>query len=278
MKNLFVNSRPNNFPTRYLFFWIGVAALATGQDAWFAFFKNTSFYWSESLLYKLYWLLFIPQSLLVIDLVKKWSVPRVLHLNTFKHLLMAVAASLAQIVVFSGLVAYLSDSFLDYTFQFSDVLRESLADNFTIGILMYYLILFVVKHISSDDTGVGIETNSRRISAESTNYRSVFLIKEGTRTVQIAADSLDWIGTEDSYSVLHRADKKWLVSDSLNQLEKQLDPQKFVRTHRAYIVNIARVQQVNSRRTGDYDVQLQNGKKLRLSRHYLSKARGLLLR
>jgi hypothetical protein len=39
-----------------------VAALAIGQDALCAFLTITSFYWSESLLYKVYLLLFIPMT------------------------------------------------------------------------------------------------------------------------------------------------------------------------------------------------------------------------
>lgn len=277
MKYLILNSRLFDFRTRHLVLWLGVAALATGQDAWFAFFKNTSFYWSESLLYKLYWLLFIPQMALISYLVKKWPVTQFIHYNTGKHLLIASAMSLIQIAAFSGLVALLSGSLLGYTFQFNGVFRESLADNFAIGLSMYGLMLFMIKPVSIKNQGLETVAKAHQFGAKTIDYKNVFLVKKGTKTIRVAADSLDWIGTEDSYSVLHRADQKWLVSDSLNQLEKQLDPQKFVRTHRACIVNVARVQQVISRRTGDYDVRLQDGRKLRLSRHYLSKAKEVLL-
>lgn len=108
-------------------------------------------------------------------------------------------------------------------------------------------------------------------------YLSALLVKDGAKTVRLEADSLDWIGSEDSYTVLHGVEGKWLYSESLTRLEKQLNPEDFVRIHRSCIVNIHRVQKVTSRLTGDYDVQLLDGTMLRLSRHYVRKVKGRLL-
>lgn len=259
--------------------WLGVGLLAIGQDAWFAFLKDTSFYWGESLLYKVYWLLFIPQTLLVAYLTNKWPIQSRFLKNGWKHFAASFLSSLAQVLVFSGLVAGLSQPLLGYAFRFKGVLQKSLAEDFFTGILMYGLLLLVFNRFSENNEGL-----NKRVAAENlpkqqakTTYLAALLVKEGAKTLRIQADSLDWIGSEDSYTVLHRAEGKWLYSESLTKLEKQLNPEDFVRIHRSSIVNVHRVRKVTSRLTGDYDVQLTNGTMLRLSRHYAHKVKGRLL-
>lgn len=258
--------------------WIAVSFLAIGQDAWFAFLKDTSFYWGESLLYKIYWLLFIPQTLLVADLANRWPIQSSFLNNGGKHLVASFLSSLAQVLVFSGLVAGLSRPLLGYAFRFEGVLRKALAEDFFTGILMYGLLLLVFYRFSG--TNKGLEKGRADIlpkTKASPEYLTALLVKDGAKTLRIQANSLDWIGSEDSYTVLHRAEGKWLYSESLTELEKRLNPEDFVRIHRSSIVNIQRVQKVTSRLTGDYDLQLLDGTMLRLSRHYVRKVKGRLL-
>lgn len=204
--------------------WLGVGLLAIGQDAWFAFLKGTSFYWGESLLYKIYWILFIPQTVLVAFLADKWPIQSRIFKNNWKHLLLAPLASLAQVLAFSGLVAGLSQPLLGYAFRFEGVLRKSLAEDFFTGILMYGLLLLVFNRFSEKNKGVEKrvaeplpETNA------APEYLTALLVKDGAKTLRIQTDTLDWIGSEDSYTVLHKAEGKWLYSESLTCLEKQLN-------------------------------------------------------
>lgn len=260
-------------------FWLGVAVLATGQDALFAVLKNTSFYWSESLLYKVYWLLFIPLTVIVSGVARQFPIKKVLSPNSLKHALLAVSTSLIQILVFSTLVAILSEIVLGYPFHFTGVLRKSLAEDFFTGVLMYGLLLmlahrFVEKKagpLPAEDIGKGKEENGEF------DFLGVLLIKDGTRTQNIPTESIDWIGSEDSYTVLHRGNQRWLYSESLSKMEERLNPADFIRIHRSCIVNRHRVQKITSRLTGDYDVSLADGTILRLSRHYVQKAKGRIL-
>ncbi len=263
-------------PRLYLYLWLAVALLATGQDAWFAFLKGTSFYWSESLLYKIYWLLFIPLTLLVAHLARKWPIQDSILKNGGRHLAAAFLSSLGQVLLFSGIVAGLSRVLLGHAFRFEGVLRKSLSEDFFIGILMYSLLLLIFNRFSERKQGKAAPEILPKQKALP-KFLTAFLIKDGARTTRIQADSLDWIGSEDSYTVLHGEGGKHLYSDSLTKLEKQLDPEDFVRIHRSCIVNIHRVQKVTSRLTGDYDVQMADGTILRLSRHYASRVKGRLL-
>lgn len=270
-------SRPT---TLHLYaFWLLVAALATGQDVLFALLKNTSFYWSESLLYKVYWLLFIPLTFFVGWVARRFAVKKILSRNFLIHALLAASTSVVQLIVFAASMAVLSEVLLGYPFPFTGVLRKSLAEDFFTGMLMYGLLLvvaqrFVVKTAEQlPDEALGDLIKSDQNST----YLSVLLVKDGAKTQRIPLATIDWIGSEDSYTVLHRGNQKWLYSESLAGLEKQLNPAEFVRIHRSCIVNVSRVRQVTSRLTGDYDVQLDNEVIVRLSRHYAQKAKGRLI-
>lgn len=270
-------SARRGMPRLYLLLWIFVALLATGQDAWFAFLKDTSFYWSESLLYKIYWLLFIPQTLLVAYLARRWPLQDSPLKNGVKHLAAAFLSSLGQVLLFSGMIAGLSGMLLGYAFRFEGVLQKSLSEDSFIGILMYGLLLLVFNRFSEKNSQLESATASLPKQKASSNYLTALLVKDGARTTRLKTDTLDWIGSEDSYTVLHQAGGKHLYSESLTKLEKQLNPEDFVRIHRSSIVNIHRVQKVTSRLTGDYDVELTDGTMLRLSRHYVRKVKGRLL-
>ncbi|GHB64346.1 LytR/AlgR family response regulator transcription factor [Persicitalea jodogahamensis] len=260
-------------------FWLSVAILATGQDALFAFLKDTSFYWSESLLYKIYWLLFIPLTVFISLVARRFPVKHLLLRNLLIHALLAILTSLFQILLFSALIAILSEVILGYPFYFQGVLRKSLSEDFFTGILMYSLLILLanrftekrINRLPSAGVVSGADKNGK------TTHLSIFLVKDGARTLRLATEKIDWIGSEDSYTVLHSAEGKWLYPESLTKLTEQLDLEKFLRIHRSCIVNIHRVKKVTSRLTGDYDVQLDDGTVLRMSRHYARKAKGVLI-
>lgn len=279
MKTEILSSRSGLFRPYLFAFWFVVATLATGQDALFAWLKDTSFYWSESLLYKVFWLLFIPQTFLVNLALKKWPTEKLISANSAKHLGLALLASVTQIVVFSLLMAVMSEALLGYSFPFMGVLRKSLAEDFLTGLLMYSLLLLLLNRNPQDGApnlpapGLG----SLKSEANDPDYLTVFLVREGSRSQRIPVEMIDWLGSEDSYTVLHRGDQKWLYSESLSRLEIQLNPADFIRIHRSCLVNVHRVRRVTSRLTGDYDVHLDSGKTVRLSRHYVQKAKGRLL-
>jgi two-component system, LytTR family, response regulator len=59
-----------------------------------------------------------------------------------------------------------------------------------------------------------------------------------------------------------------LLRRSLATLARELDPAAFVRIHRSTLVNLERVRAVRLNASGEYDVVLTDGTKLRLSRRF----------
>ena len=93
-----------------------------------------------------------------------------------------------------------------------------------------------------------------------------FLVRTRDRMVFVKADDIDWIEAADYYASLHAGGKAHLVRQTMAELEKQLDPEKFVRVHRSAIVNLDRVAELHPLFRGDGILVLHDGTRLRLSR------------
>ena len=79
---------------------------------------------------------------------------------------------------------------------------------------------------------------------------------------------IDWVEAADYYVCLHVGQKSHLLRQSMADLERELDSKIFCRIHRSAIVNLRRVRALEVDSAGEYEVVLENGKKLRLSRRF----------
>ena len=67
------------------------------------------------------------------------------------------------------------------------------------------------------------------------------VIKDGTRVHIIPVAKLDYVEAQDDYVSLHSGGKSYLKQQTISSLEAALDPSRFIRIHRSYIVNLERV-------------------------------------
>lgn len=75
-------------------------------------------------------------------------------------------------------------------------------------------------------------------------YTQRIVIRDGARIHIIAADQLDYAEAQDDYVALHSAGKTHLKQQTISSLEASLDPGRFVRVHRSYLVNLDRVSKI----------------------------------
>ena len=97
-------------------------------------------------------------------------------------------------------------------------------------------------------------------------YVQRFMIKSPSRITIVSAEEIYWIESTGDLVHLHTRDKKYIYRKTMVALEEELDPKQFIRVHRSAIVNIAKVKQLYPVSHGDFDIQLENEIKLRLSR------------
>ena len=67
------------------------------------------------------------------------------------------------------------------------------------------------------------------------------VVRDGTRVTLIPIAKLDYAEAQDDYVALATEGKKHLKQQTIASLEACLDPDRFVRVHRSYIVNFERV-------------------------------------
>jgi two-component system LytT family response regulator len=93
-------------------------------------------------------------------------------------------------------------------------------------------------------------------------------IKSAGQVSFVKVTDIDWIEAADYYACLHVGSKNHLLRRSMAELEEDLDPGVFCRVHRSSIVNLDRVRGLKLSADGEYDVLLEGGVRLRLSRRH----------
>ena len=95
-----------------------------------------------------------------------------------------------------------------------------------------------------------------------------FVIKNAGQLSFVKISEIDWIEAADYYACLHVGQKNHLLRRSMSELEEDLDPAMFCRVHRSSIVNLERVRGLKLSEDGEYEIVLENGARVRLSRRY----------
>lgn len=95
------------------------------------------------------------------------------------------------------------------------------------------------------------------------------IVKSSSRTKLVPVETIDWIEAAGNYARLHCAggEDRHLINRSLRELEETLDA-RFVRVHRSTIVNLDRITELRTENYRDYQIVLESGQTLRMSRTY----------
>jgi two-component system LytT family response regulator len=100
-------------------------------------------------------------------------------------------------------------------------------------------------------------------------------VRSGAAIVPITVDSVSWFEAWGDYVTAHVGKARHVMHLSLNHLESRLDPAKFVRIHRAHIVNLDHVRTFKSHGRGKITAELSDGVSLPVSRSRASSLRSL---
>ena len=117
-------------------------------------------------------------------------------------------------------------------------------------------------------TGGNGQGHTTTAPAAATSFASRILVKAEGRRFFVKSTEIDWIEADRNYVRLHVGKVTHTIRDRISHLEETLDPRLFARIHRSTIVNLNRVREMQQWFSGDYVVILEDGTRLRLSRHY----------
>lgn len=105
-------------------------------------------------------------------------------------------------------------------------------------------------------------------------YPEKILVQTGNRLITVAVSDILRIEAEGDYATLVTAKTHHLSNYGITALEAKLDPRQFIRVHRSDIINLHYVREIQ-KYPSSYDVILQNGDVVRVSRSYMDKIREL---
>ncbi len=103
-------------------------------------------------------------------------------------------------------------------------------------------------------------------TAEEGRIRDRIVVKDGTRVTVIPLGKLEYIQAQDDYVLLKTPEKGYLKQQTISDLEARLDPARFVRIHRSFLLPLDRLARVEQTDTERREAVLVNGTRLPVSR------------
>jgi two-component system LytT family response regulator len=92
------------------------------------------------------------------------------------------------------------------------------------------------------------------------------LVRDGPRVHVIPVDKIDYVQAQDDYVCFRSEGKDYLKEQTLSDTEASLDPKVFVRIHRSYVLNLARLVRVDQDERENRVAVLTDGRRLPVSR------------
>lgn len=92
------------------------------------------------------------------------------------------------------------------------------------------------------------------------------LIRDGSQVHVLPVDTIDYVEAQDDYVCFKSGGKEYLKDQTMAALEGALDPARFVRIHRSYLLNIERIARVELYAKDSRVAILRDGARLPVSR------------
>lgn len=99
------------------------------------------------------------------------------------------------------------------------------------------------------------------------------LVRDGEGLQVLLVDDIAYIESQADNVAFHAHGREHLKAQRISELETQLDPVRFVRVHRSFIINLAQLQGLEKTDSEAYIARMKNGKRIPVSRTGYEKLR-----
>ncbi len=107
-------------------------------------------------------------------------------------------------------------------------------------------------------------------------YASRIVVRDGAKVHVLPAADLEWARAQDDYVLLKSAGREYLKTQTLTSLAASLDPARFVRVHRSWLVNVERLRSIELAGKNAHVAVLADGSKIPVSREGHASLRAVL--
>ncbi|MDT0559145.1 LytTR family DNA-binding domain-containing protein [Ichthyenterobacterium sp. W332] len=175
---------------------------------------------------------------------------------------------------------------LTHVEELPQIIFSTAYDQYALKAFDVHAVDYLLKPYTKDRFKVAIErlqqntNNNARPLTESllmdkTQYPDRILVQSQNKLITVGIDDVIRIEAYGDYSKLIINDKSYLSNYGISALEEKLNPKSFIRVHRSSIINLNKVKELN-KYTKSYDVTMQNGDVVRVSRGYMDNIKKLM--
>jgi DNA-binding LytR/AlgR family response regulator len=100
-----------------------------------------------------------------------------------------------------------------------------------------------------------------------------FLVRKLGREFLVSATDIEWLQASGNYVNLRVSDRDYPLRSTIASIEERLDPRRFMRVHRSYIVNLDRIASIEPLESGEARLYMKDSAIVPCSRRYRSDLR-----
>jgi len=97
-------------------------------------------------------------------------------------------------------------------------------------------------------------------------YLERIAVESRGRVESVPVSEVEYIVASGPYARLQVGSRRYVIRETMQRLEEELDPRRFLRIHRSVIVRLDLVEALHRGQGGDSEVRLKGGVRLRVSR------------
>ncbi len=163
-------------------------------------------------------------------------------------------------------------------------------DEYAVKAFEVHAVDYLLKPFSAERLGQALERVERRLGerrpvSPSTLARAArgpgahlerLVIRDGAEILIVPVPSIDYVKGQDDYVEVFHDGRSSLTQKTLQELEESLDPERFVRVHRSYLLNVSRVSRIEPWGNKSKLAVLADGRTVPISRSGEARLRAVL--
>lgn len=155
----------------------------------------------------------------------------------------------------------------------SPVIFTTAFDEYAVKAFKVNSIDYLIKPVKKDELEASLEKFQKNIRSrvssineilkkinlvEKPKYKSRFLLKVGAKMMPISVDEIAYFRSEEKLSYIYSfKGGRFLVDNTLDELEKILDPKKFFRANRQYLISIDSLENIYNYFNGKLKIDIK---------------------
>ena len=190
------------------------------------------------------------------------------------HLLATAPYSLVHtegMILLRKLVYWWCGSRYDFGPFWSNWVYEYRKDFITYWVMVGALLAFHVYGLWLQSRESAQPAGAKPIATDPDAPLDRLVVRRLNREFVLNTADIDRIEADGNYVVVHAAGQNYRLRESLDGLARRLGERRFARVHRAHLVNLDRVREIQPWDHGDYRILLKDGSFVNFSRRYRSR-------